>query len=91
MQPGLSVRLPMASSAGAPTALWMSPSVTRDSEHDSTQPPPWPLAELTKPACRRPAMSRRTTTGLVCIAGRERLGGDGPVHLGHVQQHVENA
>src|SRR3989338_1803144 len=46
----------------------MSRSVMSVSGHDSTHPPPCPLAEVTKPAYRSPAIRRRTTTGLVCMA-----------------------
>ena len=50
------------------SAPQMSHSVLLASGRDSTHPPPCPLADDTKPAYRSPAIRRRTTTGLVCIA-----------------------
>src|SRR3990167_1386488 len=67
-QVGRSSRKPSDTSGGAPSAWYTSPRGMRAMSHDSTQPPPWPLADTTNPASRRPPIRRRSTTGLVCMA-----------------------
>lgn len=63
-QRGSSPARPMANTFGLPSATWMSRSVSSSSGRARAQPPPWPFTEVRYPALRRPAIVRRTTTGL---------------------------